>query len=243
MICIYSITCQVDGRRYIGKTINSKSRFANHKSMMKRSSCAKSMNRHLWSAAQEHGVAAFTFEVIEGFTEVDEVHIAMRELHWMGHFRSCDRGYGYNLRADSRTKMVVHEETLCLYRNRVGQLNPNFGRRWTKEQKNHMSEIKKAHALSNPLSQEVRANIGKKVSERFATMTNAQKKQFSENVAKSKLRYRFVQKHRNGLPLRIWGSVAEIIKEHPAWKWQNIYSVCNGYKKTYQGFVWEKVPL
>jgi hypothetical protein len=201
------------------------------------------VNRHLWAAAQEHGVDAFTFEVIESFQEVDEVHIAMRELHWMGHFRSCDRGHGYNLRADSRTKMVVHEETLCLYRKRVGRLNPNFGRKWTEEQKARMSEIKKAHALSNPISPEVRAVIGEKVSKRFAAMTGEEKKKFSESVAKSKLRYRFVQKHRNGLPMRIWSSIAEILKEHPTWKWQNIYSVCGGYKKTYQGFVWEKVPL
>jgi hypothetical protein len=31
-----------------------------------------------------------------------------------------------------------------------------------------------------------------------------------------------------------------IIKANPNFKWQNIYSVCNGYKPTYMGFIWKK---
>ena len=54
-------------------------------------------------------------------------------------------------------------------------------------------------------------------------------------------KYRFQQYTRDGEFIREWESVKEIVAENPGYKWQNIYSVCNGYKKTYMGFVWKKV--
>jgi group I intron endonuclease len=241
MIGIYSVTHRVSGHRYIGKSIDIARRFSAHRSGMRSKIRPESLNRHLWAAAQEFGMDAFIFEVLELFEEVDDILIAMRELHWMGHFRSCERGFGYNLRADSRTRMLVHAETLALYSKRVGEKNPNFGKRWSDEQKLHMSNLKKQHAVTNPCSEVVRMKLSAASSARFAVMTPEQKSNFSKKVSESKRKYRFIQKYRNGLPVKIWESVAAIIEANPGWKWQNVYSVCDGYKKTYMGFGWEKV--
>lgn len=48
-------------------------------------------------------------------------------------YNSTDRNYGYNLRMDSSTKMIVHEETKKLFKQRIGNKNPNFGNKWSNE--------------------------------------------------------------------------------------------------------------
>ena len=40
--------------------------------------------------------------------------------------------------------------------------------------------------------------------------------------------------------LETFETIEEIINKYPQYKWQNIYSVCNGYKKRIYGFKWKK---
>ena len=66
------------------------------------------------------------------------------------------------------------------------------------------------------------------------------RKQISESVSKAKQIYDFVQYDRNMNFIKRWKSIKEIIENYPSYKWQNIYSVCDGYKPTYMGFIWRK---
>ena len=50
----------------------------------------------------------------------------------------------------------------------------------------------------------------------------------------------FDQLSRDGVFIKTWDSVEDILNANPNWKWQNIYSVCNGYKPTYMSFKWVK---
>lgn len=48
----------------------------------------------------------------------------------MNEYKLIDRKFGYNLRMDSSTKMIVHEETKkLLSKVNSGENNPNFGNR------------------------------------------------------------------------------------------------------------------
>lgn len=40
--------------------------------------------------------------------------------------------------------------------------------------------------------------------------------------------------------VREYNSVKQVIEENPDYKWQNIYSVCNGYKPSIYGYIWRK---
>lgn len=60
-------------------------------------------------------------------------------------------------------------------------------------------------------------------------------------VMVARRKWTFRQLDRDGNLIQVWDNIREIIAVNPGYKWQNIYSVCNGYKKTYKGFVWEKV--
>jgi hypothetical protein len=55
-----------------------------------------------------------------------------------------------------------------------------------------------------------------------------------------KKKYKFLQYDKENNFLKEWDSVEEIISNNPNFKWQNIYSVCNDYKKSYMGFIWKK---
>ena len=62
-----------------------------------------------------------------------------------------------------------------------------------------------------------------------------------QTLKKSKQKYNFIQKDKQGNFIKKWESVEKIVKSNPDFKWQNIYSVCNGYKKRIYGFKWKKV--
>jgi hypothetical protein len=58
--------------------------------------------------------------------------------------------------------------------------------------------------------------------------------------ATKRKKYRFIQYDLEMNIVKIWDAVEDIIAENPTYKWQNIYSVCNGYKKRIYGYVWKK---
>ena len=66
------------------------------------------------------------------------------------------------------------------------------------------------------------------------------KAQMIKSLKIAKRKYDFHQYTKTGDFIKTWNSVDDIVKENSNYKWQNIYSVCNGYKKTYMGFVWTK---
>lgn len=241
-IGIYSITNTINGKRYIGKSINIERRTADHRrSLTKINPDKRQINRHLRNSVVKYGWDSFKIEVLQSFGTVDENKISDAELFWIAYYGTTDPSYGYNRRLDSATKMIVHESTKELCRiNATGESNPNYGNHWSDEQKSSMSDIKKAQHESGIYDDEWRRKIGGK-SKAFWRDNPDVKQQMADNVSKSKMIYDFHQLDDDGNLIKVWGSVAEIIKHHPIWKWQQIYSVCNGHKKRIYGYKWKKV--
>lgn len=241
MIGIYCIEHIESGKKYIGKSVDVERRLAQHKHyLLKPVRDMKATNRHLYNAVQKHGWEAFKTYVCEHFDSVDEELIASRELLWMDLYDTCDRNFGYNLRRDSSTKMIVHEETRAIQSEaNLGFFNPNFANNWTDKMKQSMSEIAKSRHKSGLFyGEEWRKKQGLTSS---ATWKNLElKAQMAKNVSLAKQKYDFLQFTREGVFLKRWSSILEIVESNPGYKWQNIYSVCNGYKKTYMGFKWQK---
>lgn len=239
MICIYAIRNKIDNKVYIGKTSNFHNRIISHKYCMRNFS-KKGSNRHLYYACQKYGISSFEFLVLEKFEHLDETLLGDRELHWMIYYKSTDRQFGYNLRLDSSTRCVVHPETRAIQRNRsTGKNNPNFGNKWTNDMKKAMSDdAKNRHANGECYGEEWK----KKISAASVEMWKDEdrKRKMAAKVSARKQKYRFRQLTKEGELVRVWESVAEIVDINSGYKWQNIYSVCNGYKKSYMGFVWEK---
>ena len=84
---IYRITNKVNGKVYIGQTINSlKQRFHKH---INSEGC-----KYLHNAILKHGKENFVIEEIE---RVSQDKLDEREIYWIKYYNSTDRKFGYNI--------------------------------------------------------------------------------------------------------------------------------------------------
>ncbi len=94
VICgIYKITNQVNGKCYIGQSVNIARRWRDHK---KTSSDASydTYNSSLHKAFKKYGLENFSFEVLE---ECLQENLNAREVYWIDYFNSNNPQCGYNL--------------------------------------------------------------------------------------------------------------------------------------------------
>jgi group I intron endonuclease len=239
-IGIYAIRNKINQKMYIGKSINIERRFWSHKnSLSKPERNKKQTNRFLWNAVQKYGIDNFEFLILESITHKDDDYLAELELFYMDFYNSTDKDHGYNLRRDSSTKMKVHEETRKLISDlNRGSRNPNYGNRWTQEMRNKMSEQKKEWAKNNPITEERR----KQISETSSAIWKDEDKKNSmaRKVAKATSTLRFYQYDKNTMELvKVWEYMDDILQENPNYHRIAIYSVCNGHKKSYRGYIWK----
>jgi group I intron endonuclease len=113
---IYCIKNTINNKVYIGKSIDIYRRIKEHINMLNLK--RKDENAHLTNAWHKYGADSFEYSVLE-YLEADEKNVAIRELHWMKQFNALNKEYGYNLRSDSDSKMIVHLDTSTKISNRL----------------------------------------------------------------------------------------------------------------------------
>lgn len=132
-ICgIYKITNTLDGKVYIGQSVDIVSRFYRHKEMLKG---GWHHNEHMLSAYNKYGPDVFKYEVIEecSIDELDE-----REMFYISLFDSTNKANGYNKNAGGQGRHDCPEET----RKRISEAkkrNP-YTPVYTEERRRNLSE-------------------------------------------------------------------------------------------------------
>ena len=99
---IYSITCKVNGKRYIGQTINEVSK--RWKAHLQESKTKE--HRPLYRAIKKYGQGMFVIRIIE-----DDIPISLlseRECYWIEQFDSYNEGY--NLTTGGEQSKTIHQE-------------------------------------------------------------------------------------------------------------------------------------
>lgn len=92
MASIYVITNDVNGKQYVGKTLNDISkRFREHINDSKRERCEK---RPLYEAIQKYGEKHFSIQALE--EDVDPEILSEREIYWIKELGTYGHG-GYNM--------------------------------------------------------------------------------------------------------------------------------------------------
>lgn len=243
MIAIYSVVCKFNNKRYVGKSRNVKQRFSQHKYDLKKETKNKDCNRHLFNAVKKYGIENFDFVILEEFESISENDLKDKELYWMDFYNSCDRAFGYNLRRDSSTETTMSDETKSIKSLlSKGENNPNYKNKWSDSQKQRMSDIaKERHRTGLHYGNEWKSKQSIKSTLMWKDLNK--KNQMAEKVKLAKRQFIFHQYDLNDNFIKTWYSVEDILFSNPTWKWQNIYSVCNGYKPTYRGFKWKKEKL
>lgn len=246
---IYCIEHIESGKKYIGKSINIEKRLSKHKGYLTRAVMVKSQtNRHLWNAVQKYGWDAFKSYIIEEVS-LDDVKLSERELHWIDTYNTVDRDFGYNLRRDSSTKMIVHDETKELIRlantgkkhtdetkrilhlNRTGDKNPMYGKELSDEHRQRLRESGRVRIFTA----EHRKNLS--VSSKGRVVSEETKDKQSRVTSK----FCYDQYSLDGVLIRSWESLRDIGKVL-GFRGENICAAATGHAKTYKGFIWKKVP-
>lgn len=162
-ICgIYKITNKVNGKCYIGQSVNIYKRWEYYKYRCKDST-------PILSAIRKYGVDSFVFEIIE---KCEIANINEREIYWIATLSSC-APYGYNLSTGGRNTTWVYKPSVETLKKRSIALT---GKKRTAETKLKMSEAQKGKNLSDAHKEALRkSNIGRPSSNKGKPMTDAVK--------------------------------------------------------------------
>lgn len=227
-ICgIYKITNLINNKIYIGSSICCASRKANHKRGV--------FDTRISRAIKKYGWDNFSFEIVEICNK--EV---LREIekNWILKYNSIDPKIGYNITSNTtnpnegvspslNTRKKMSQSKLNKY---VGELNPMFGKKHSKESKEKISRTRILKQIPGPM-------LGKKHSEKSKIKMSQSSKNRIRKTKKIK-QYNF-----EGNLLKIWDSAEEAaigLFNNKKYK-NNIRAACGGYYKTSLGFKWEYV--
>ena len=141
MVGIYSITNTVNGKIYIGQSIDVKDRIAHHKSRLRHN---RHENDYLQKAWNKYGEECFEFNVLEecSLDKIDEI-----ERKYIDQYDSMNRDKGYNFESGGSLHKQMSEESkvkMSIAKQGVydGEKNPMYGvhlkhsddwRKWAKE--------------------------------------------------------------------------------------------------------------
>jgi group I intron endonuclease len=134
MIGIYAIKNLVNGKQYVGQSTGIKVRFRNHRSELNR---GVHDNKHLQRAWKLYGSDSFEFVVLE---ETNETELSVREEFWM---KQIPDGMRYNIAEDivTRRHSAATKEKMRVVK--LGKKNQFFGKQHSDETRKQMSAAKK----------------------------------------------------------------------------------------------------
>lgn len=119
----------------------------------------------------------------------------------------------------------------------TGAGNPNYGKKWTDQQKAAMRDSRIARA-DRYQTDSYKRKQSEASSRRWKDKVAL--KEMSEKVRKSLLQYNFLQMDESFRIIRVWPDMRSLVQE-TGFKKQCIYAVCDGYKERYRGYRWAKI--
>lgn len=95
---IYCITNKINGKQYVGKTLDTiEKRFSEHCSDYKKDVCKK---RPLYRAFKKYGIENFEISELDSSDDPDE--LSEKEIHWIDKLGTFHKGYNATLGGDGK---------------------------------------------------------------------------------------------------------------------------------------------
>lgn len=143
---LYRITNQLNGKVYIGQTIDIKGRWSAHKSNAKN---PEKTGQYIHRAMAKYGVDNFTFENIATCIMQEDADETENSL--ISQYDSRNKEFGYNLKTGAsyggHSKETKQKQSEATYRQIATQGHPAAGRIVTEEEK----ELHRKARLENPI--------------------------------------------------------------------------------------------
>lgn len=226
---VYKILCKTNNKFYIGSSKNLDKRWLVHLYNLRKN---KHINVYLQRSFNKYGEDSFTFEVLE---ICDIAYILIREQFYMDTLGACDSGFNIarkSLGGDNITNNPNKEDIVRRIKSKIsqnlklmsddekrekwskpGELNPNYGNRWTDEMKKEASDknkgkvpVNKGKTNSELLGEEPAKKISQKLSEHASKRVGDKnpffRKQHSEK-SKDKIRQSRLGRYHGNQNIRI----------------------------------------
>ena len=259
MTCgIYMIQNKVNGKIYIGQSVNIEKRWKNHKSELRGN---HHDNEHLQHAWNKYGEDNFEFTVI---CECDENQLNAREEYYIFELMSYDRRVGYNRtygggsglpteetrqkRSEiQKIRMSNPEIRKKISEANKGEKNYWYGKHLPEEARKKMSEVRKGKHHSEETKRKIsEAHKGEKAVWYGKHFSEEHRKKLSENHY---MKGKFGAKHPRSIPivqLTLDGQLVNIYEssyeaERVGFIVSAINRCINGKLKTHKGYKWMKL--
>lgn len=145
---IYKITNIINNKVYVGQSKNLNTRYKRHLYRIKRN---EHHNDHIQRAFDKYGADSFKYEVLEEIKDLSLLDT--REKFWIDNYGGINSDDTYNL-MDPLRKEFSDYVRIKLSINSSGENNPNYGNKWTDEQKEEMSKSRKGISLEERIGKE-----------------------------------------------------------------------------------------
>ena len=133
---IYLIVNKINGKLYVGQTsINFKKRWTKHINSAVNSPSKGCVS--LYRAIRKYGKDNFIFECIEETEDLDN-----REIHWINEYGGINSDLNYNFKDPLSMKWSDYTR-VKQSKSMIGADNPNYGNKWSQEQKDEASKKNK----------------------------------------------------------------------------------------------------
>ena len=141
---VYKIENKINGKLYIGSSVNIESRLKSHIKELNNNS---HNNNYLQNAWNKYGENNFIFEVIE--VVEDKNYLREREQYYIDIYKVTDHSIGYNILPNTNIGLGVKASKEV--RSKIsdacrGAKNGHYGMKHSEETKKHISDIKKVQS-------------------------------------------------------------------------------------------------
>lgn len=253
---IYRIVNKLNGKCYIGQSIDIERRFRDHKSR----SFTTKYETPIYKAFQKYGIDNFSFEIIE---ECSTENLDDREIFYIAKYRSAEKKYGYNFTfggkgyhgtnyteqrelwsqhiAEGKTgKKIGHPSKEALAHRSAALKGLKKPESWCKK----MSVIMKGREITPETRAKISATLtGSKLSEetkeklRVASTGRVQTEEARQKISQ-KLSKKICKLDADGNTIAVFDNARAATAETGI-NFTNISSCCNGGRKKAGGFGWK----
>ena len=121
VICVYKITCVVNGKILIGSTTNLYNRVCHYRTDMNKSNPLKHYNKIFYNDLIEYGLSSFVLDIVESYNNISDKELKNKETYFMNLYNSRNPNIGYNIRQDIDGHCICADSTREIKRKQTSE--------------------------------------------------------------------------------------------------------------------------